>query len=215
MVKPQVETKSSADVIELVDAARGGDTSAWAELVRRYEPLIASISRRYRISASDAVDVSQTVWLKVVSNLAHLRDPRGLPGWIATTTGRVCMQLIATQRRAVAVDPVVLANPTRPRWAGIAGDPGGREEVDSALQLQECTRAIRDGLAELTPAQRRLLCLLVVDPPLPYVEISRQLGLPIGSIGPTRARCLHKLRRTKAVRRLTAAEPLAPVSAVA
>ena len=116
MVKPQVETKSSADVIELVDAARGGDTSAWAELVRRYEPLIASISRRYRISASDAVDVSQTVWLKVVSNLAHLRDPRGLPGWIATTTGRVCMQLIATQRRAVAVDPVVLANPTRPRW---------------------------------------------------------------------------------------------------
>ena len=140
MVKPQVETKSSADVIELVDAARGGDTSAWAELVRRYEPLIASISRRYRISASDAVDVSQTVWLKVVSNLAHLLDPRGLPGWIATTTGRVCMQLIATQRRAVAVDPVGLANPTRPRWAGIAGDPGGREEVDSALQLQECTR---------------------------------------------------------------------------
>jgi hypothetical protein len=83
----------------------------------------------------------------------------------------------------------MLAN-TRPHWAGDVGGPDEREEIDAALQLRECMRAIRDGLAELTPAQRRLLRLLVVDPPLPYAEISRP-GLPIGSIGPTRARCLR------------------------
>jgi RNA polymerase sigma factor (sigma-70 family) len=204
-----------SDLIDLVDAARDGDEASWAELVTRYDPLIASITRRYRISAMDAVDVNQTVWLMLLIHLGGLRDARALPGWIATTTSRACLDVIAQLRRIVTIDPAVLTNPTGRRVDGFVGTTqDDRAEIDAALQRQEYEQAIRAGLAELSPAQRELLGLLMVRPRLPYSQISQRLGIPVGSIGPTRARCLKKLSRTGAIRRLTAGERLSAIKAV-
>jgi RNA polymerase sigma factor (sigma-70 family) len=207
--------REAVDLIHLVNAAREGDEASWAELVARYEPLIAAITRRYRISAIDAVDVNQTVWLMLVSHLGRLRDGRALPGWIATTASRACLDVIARQHRTVTMDPSLLANPTGRRSGGFLGTQTERAEIDAALQREEHERAIREGLAELSATQRELLRLLMVRPRLPYTQISQQLGVPVGSIGPTRARSLQKLSRTKAIRRLTAGEQRSSFDAVA
>lgn len=206
----------AADLTDLVNAAREGDEASWAELVARYEPLIASITRRYRISAIDSVDVSQTVWLMLVSHLGRLRNPGALPGWIATTASRACLDVIARLHRTITMDPSVIANRTGGRRAdSFLGTQPERGEIDAALQREEHGRAIRDGLAELSATQRELLRLLMVRPRLPYTQISQRLGVPVGSIGPTRARSLQKLSRTKAIRRLTAVEQRSSFDAVA
>ena len=194
---------AGVDVAVLVAAALDHDEAAWEALVRRYEPLIASYTRRYRLSAADAADVSQTVWSRVVGHLGRLRDARALPGWISATTAHACLDVVTRQRRTVCVDPTVLANPTR-QHAAVVADPVERAEIDAALVRHERDRAIREGLAELTPSQRELLLLLVAEPPMSYLQISALLGVPVGSIGPTRARCLEKLGRTQAIRRLIA-----------
>lgn len=201
------------DLPELVTAARDGDETAWTSLVRRFEPLIASITRGYRLSSDDALDVSQTVWVRLVEHLARLREPRALPGWISTTASRACLDIINTQRRAVAVDPTDLCNPAH-RHRRVAREDDDHGEIDAELQRRENEQAVRNGLAQLTGSQRRLLILLTAEPAVPYAQISAELGLPIGSIGPTRARYLQKLGKTEAVRRLTAGDRR-PIRAVA
>ncbi|MGI8459182.1 MAG: RNA polymerase sigma factor [Propionibacteriaceae bacterium] len=175
------QAPSTAD---LVDGARGGDQDSWAQLSARYQPLGTSVTCRHRRARTDAVDVSQTVWLRLVTRLVSLREPRALPGWLATTTANACLDVIASQRRTVAIDP-------QTHWTVVElglGDAGGRPEFgpDEALIRAESCRAVGRGLDELTPTQRQLLLLVVADPPVPYEQISRRLGVPVGSIGPTR-----------------------------
>lgn len=176
----------------LVPAAREGDQSAWNAIVDRFLPLVGAIIRRHRLSEADGDDVSQTVWLRLVEHLGALREPDALPGWIRTTTRNECLRVLAARSRTRPVDPQDSSG-----LDAVAGDVS-----DTELLAAERRQALREALAELPAGRRELLLLLLTDPPLAYDEISTRLGIPIGSIGPTRARALEQLRRTRALRGL-------------
>jgi RNA polymerase sigma factor (sigma-70 family) len=191
-----VQTAETMDLPMLVRASSDGDEDAWNELVRRYAHLVVAVTRQYRLSAADAQDVSQTVWLRLVEHLTDIREPAALAGWIITTARRECLRQLRTVRQVVSVDPL----------NGRAFDrPGNTDEVDGDLLEAERHRVLLDGLAELPQHQQNFLVLLAADPPHTYAEISRLLGIPIGSIGPTRSRVLDKLRQTNAIRTYLAA----------
>lgn len=175
----------------IVAAAAGGDQAAWEQLVLRFMPLVYAIIRRHRVNPADAQDVSQTVWLRLVEHLDDVRDPNALPGWIAVTTRNETLRVLKARNRTVDVDP--MTNPLFDRRSDSAA-------VDEELLRAEQRQMIRDGLEELPPKQREFLLLLAQDPPLSYQDISRRLKIPVGSIGPTRARCLERLRATNAMR---------------
>jgi RNA polymerase sigma factor (sigma-70 family) len=178
----------------LVHAAREGDHSAWDAIVDRFLPLVGAIIRRHRLSEADGDDVSQTVWLRLVEHLDALREPDALPGWIRTTVRNECLRVLAVRGRVQVVDP---------QDGGSFPDADdAAAAVDDELLAAERRQALRDGLAELPAGRRDLLLLLLTDPPLGYEEISNRLGIPIGSIGPTRARALEQLRRTRSLRGL-------------
>lgn len=175
---------------EMVQAASSGEREAWNWLVERYAPLVMGVASRYRLRAEDAADVSQGVWLKLVEHLDDIREPLALPGWIVTTTRREALRVLQSHKRTVAVDPQI----------GLTFEAAsGAGNLDDELLRDEQHHALREGLRELRPLHRDLLVLLLEDPPLSYGDISRKLGIPMGSIGPTRARCLEALRRTAAL----------------
>ncbi|HEU0089110.1 MAG TPA: sigma-70 family RNA polymerase sigma factor [Pseudonocardiaceae bacterium] len=165
--------------VDLLLRARSGDQSGWDGLVERFAPLVWSICQRYRLA--DADDVGQSVWLKLLEHIAAIREPAALPGWIATTTRRECQRLLRVSRAEVAVDSE-LATP-------------GEPSAEDVLLVEERNAAVRAAFAQLPSHCRRLLALFAHDPPLSYAEIGDQLGVPVGGLGPTRARCLNKLRR--------------------
>jgi RNA polymerase sigma factor (sigma-70 family) len=177
-------------VAGLVARARGGDRQAWDELVERYVPLIWSICHKYRLGRADAEDVGQNVWLRLVDQLDNIREPAALPGWLATTTRRECGRVVRAARgeRAVIYPPAAETIPD-----GRAG------AVEQDLLDAERHAALREAFTHLPPAWQRLVAMLIADPPPPYAEISARLGIPIGSIGPTRSRCLHSMRRYPAI----------------
>ena len=166
---------------ELVEAAKAGDQEAWNQLVERYVPLVLSVARRFRLSEADAADVSQTLWLRLVEHLDEIREPRALPGWIVTTAKNEALRLLKARNRTVSVDPLT----------STTLDSQDSADVDEGLLRDERRQALREGLGELRPHHRELLMLLIAEPPLSYDDISRRLGMPKGSIGPTRARCLE------------------------
>ena len=174
-----------------------GTRRAWDAIVDRYAPLIWSICRRYRLDRADTDDVGQSVWLRLVDQLGQLREPEALPGWLATTTRRECGRLLTGSRRrealGSAVDPADIPD---------QGPAAAEEEVLAA----ERHAALREAFAELPPRCQELVGLLITDPPVPYAEISAKLGIPVGSIGPNRARCLDRLRRHPAVAALISNE---------
>ena len=184
------QMSDDAIVIDLVASARGGDVRAWGALVARYTPLISSVCRKYRLERADADDVSQTVWLHLVDQLGRIREPAALAGWLVTTTRRECGRLVRAAHgpRAVvyALDAENLAD----------------EHADAAEQgmlAAERQAALREAFTSLPPACQRLVAELTADPPLPYSEVSAKLGIPVGSIGPTRSRCLDRMRRYPAI----------------
>ena len=175
---------------ELVRAAKAGDETAWNALVVKYVPLVYSITSRYRLKSTDAQDVSQTLWLRLLEHLDDVRDPMALPGWIGVTTKNETLRLLKARSRSVALDP--LSSPILDRGAD-------GKTPDEDLLRAERRQLVRDGLDELGPKQRALLLLLTQDPALGYQEVSGRLGIPVGSIGPTRARALESLRATAAM----------------
>ncbi len=182
---------------DLVARAQDGDQQAWDALVERYAPLVWSICRRYQLSRADADDVGQDVWLRLVAHLDTIRDPAALAGWLATTTSRQCARTARAARRHRTLRPVP--------------EPDNLPDTQTATAEQDLLQAERhaalcQALADLPPPRHRLLALLLEDPPLSYATISAQLGIPAGSIGPIRARCLHKLRRHPAIAALIDAE---------
>ena len=172
--------------IDLVTRARSGDKRSWDALVERYAPLIWSICRRYRLSRADAEDAGQSVWLRLVGQLDKVRDPAALPGWLATTTGRECGRVLRAPADRTHLPVASTPRTSRP---GTTRGPNGNCSKPSATR--HCVRR----LTHLPPDGQRLIALLIADPPLPYTEISARLGIPIGSIGPNRSRCLAKIRR--------------------
>lgn len=194
---PWAPTRKGADpvrdnpvIIDLVTRAANGDKHAWDALVERFIPLIWSICRSYRLGDADAEDVGQNVWLHLVDQLDKIRDPAALPGWLATVTRRECLRVTGAAqgpRAARYVTGVEI----------IADEQSGTAEHE--LLAAERHAALREAFAALPPSGQRLIALLLEDPPVPYTEISARLGIPVGSIGPTRRRCLDKLRRYPAV----------------
>ena len=195
-VRERTRNAMHDDLTAVVTRARDGDKQAWDELVDQYAPLIWSICRRYRLGRADADDVGQSVWLQLVGHLGSLRNPAALPGWLATTTQRQCGRVLRAARKE--------APGPWPDAAYIAVTVP--DAVESGLLRAERHAALREAFAHLPTGSRQLISLLLQDPPVPYAEISARLGIPIGSIGPTRARCLRQLRRHPAIAALINAE---------
>jgi RNA polymerase sigma factor (sigma-70 family) len=181
-------------VTGLVTSARNGDKQAWEALVDRYAPLIWSICRSYRLDRADAEDVGQNVWLHLLDHLDRIRDPAALPGWLVTATRRECGRIMrGLQAAGNAPEPEKIPD----EQTGMAEDE---------LLAAELSAALREAFAHLPPCCQQLLALLIEDPPVSYAEISARLGIPVGSIGPSRGRCLDKLRRHPAIVALIRAE---------
>jgi RNA polymerase sigma factor (sigma-70 family) len=176
---------------EVVARAVQRDEQAWATIIKRFGPLVASVVRRYRLTHADAEEVTQVVWLKLFENLHMIREPAALPGWIVVTTQRQALRTLRGGNRVRCVESIESEGTPFPEE---------RTSPDDQLLQAEMHRAVQDGLKELTAEQREFLLLVVADPPVPYREISRRLKIPIGSIGPTRARHLRKLSETTAIR---------------
>jgi RNA polymerase sigma factor (sigma-70 family) len=191
-------------VPDLVARARVGDERAWSALVDRYAPLIWSICRRHRLGDGDAEDVSQVVWLRLMDQLDKVREPAALAGWLATTARHECTRVLRAGRGTQSA---------RCMPEGLPDERG--ETAEHELLAAEQHAALREALADLPPSGQRLIAMLTADPPLPYAEISARLGIAVGSIGPTRARYLDRLRRHPALAALVDAEPLFTRSASA
>jgi RNA polymerase sigma factor (sigma-70 family) len=184
-------------VIDLVTRAATGDRYAWDALVERFSPLIWSICRKHRLAGADAEDVGQNVWLRLVDQLGKIRDPAALPGWLVTVTSRECLQVIGATQRSLTAESKTDVQ--------IIADEQSRT-AEQELLAAERHAALREAFAALPPFGQRLIALLLEDPPMSYAEISVQLGIPVGSIGPTRRRCVDKLRHYPAVAALITAD---------
>jgi RNA polymerase sigma factor (sigma-70 family) len=163
----------------LVQHAAHGDEVAWQDIVHSYTPLLSAVCRRYGLSEMDADDIASRVWLHLLTNITRLREPAALPGWLRTTTRRECVAMMRSR-------------PLELRFIDEMG--GNSASSDARLLNAEQWCALRKALDGLTERDRRLLGMLFSDPPTPYAEISLRLGIPIGTIGPTRQRILQRLR---------------------
>ena len=178
------EPVRASPVVALVVRARGGDERAWAALVERYAPLIWSLCRRYRLDTTDTADVGQNIWLLLVNQLGTIRDPAALPGWLATTTRRECQRVLNKAQ-------VPHAARHEPDAENIPDDQASMLEQVLAAERHA---ALREALTRLPLRDQQLIALLIEDPPVPCAEISARLGIPVGSVGLNRRRCLEKLR---------------------
>ncbi|WP_043622731.1 RNA polymerase sigma factor [Nonomuraea candida] len=177
--------RDDPQVVALVGKARKGDQGAWDAIVERYSPLLWSICLRYRLTSADALDVAQTVWLRLVEHLGELREPAALPGWIAMVAQRECMRQYRTTRRRHDSEFLL--------------DVDLKDDtvvVDEEVERAQRNLALRTALAELPDYCRTLLGCFLSETPMSYAQISDLLGVPIGGIGPQRARCLARLRRS-------------------
>jgi RNA polymerase sigma factor (sigma-70 family) len=181
----------SIPTAQLVAAASHGDTAAWDALVERYDRLVWAVARSFRLSDADAADVSQTTWLRLVEKLATIRDPERLAGWLATTARREALRSI---RLADRESPVL----------DEGGEPSGQDPTpdlqnpETLALLGDEYRRLWQAYAKLPENCRRLLSAVSAAPPGGYAEVAAVLDMPIGSIGPTRGRCLKHLRRLMA-----------------
>jgi len=177
--------RDDPSVVALVVRAAEGDQGAWDEIVELYIPLVWSICARFRLSDHDSEDVGQNVWLLLVEQIGKLREPAALPGWLATTTHRECLRVVTAARKSERLATRV--------------DEGQFVDgavIDEEILLAERNACLRAAFAELPPRCQQLLGMLISDPPHSYAEISVMLNMPPGSIGPQRARCLDRLRRS-------------------
>jgi RNA polymerase sigma factor (sigma-70 family) len=163
-------------------------------------PLIWSICRSHRLGVADAEDVGHSVWLHLVDQLDRVRDPAALPGGLATATRRECLRALSAARGPLAAGYALDAETIPDEQAGTA---------EHELLAAERNAALREALRDLPPCGQRLILLLIEGPPVPYAEISARLGIPVGSIGPTRGRCLDKLRDHPAIAALSDADSAA------
>jgi RNA polymerase sigma factor (sigma-70 family) len=175
---------SGEDVSFLVKRATDGDQAAWDALVERYTNLLWSVARGYRLERADAADAIQVAWLRLVEHLPRLRDPERVGAWLATTVRRECLQVIAARKRhGGPVDDEILT-----------GLPDDAAPLDARLLTDERDRALWQVFRQMPDRCQRLLRVLMTDPPPSYQDVSETLSMPVGSIGPTRARCLERLR---------------------
>jgi RNA polymerase sigma factor (sigma-70 family) len=175
----------------LVAAAAGGDQAAWRALVERFSGLVWSITRAYRLSHADAADASQTTWLRLAEHIDKIDNPDRVGAWLATAARRECLQHIKAKSRIVPTQDMT--------WFDTAGDDNPTEaevlRAESEREQAHQARLLWQAVGRLPERCRQLIRILMASPPPSYAEVAAALGLPVGSIGPTRARCLQRLRR--------------------
>jgi len=175
---------ATMEIVGWVRRAATGDLQAWNRLVDQYSRLIWSITTSFKLGESDAADVVQITWMRLIEHIDRIEQPARVGSWLASTARNECLRHVAARKRIVLVDEDV-------EFDGVDHhDPA----IDEGLLARERARDVREAMSHLPPQWQRLMELLMSDPPVSYAEISDQLGLPIGSIGPTRGRCLAKLR---------------------
>jgi RNA polymerase sigma factor (sigma-70 family) len=166
---------------ELLERASGGERAAWDALVDRFSQMVWSVARGFRLDEATAHDVSQTVWLRLIENVDQIRDPERLPGWLVTTCRREALRVLKRSERSVPSDFEF----------DIEDDAPSLEEL---LVEDEETREVMSAFRELDDDCQLLLRLLTVEPALTYEEIAEATNRPVGSLGPTRGRCVEKLK---------------------
>jgi RNA polymerase sigma factor (sigma-70 family) len=172
-----------ADLRRLVGAAAGGDRAAWDALVDGLAGLVWSVVRAHGLYGAEAADVSQTVWLRFVEHIGRLQTPERAPAWLATTARHECFRVLRKAGRAV---PTAVP----PERAAL----GSYDDPDERLAAADDRARLYAALERLSSACQRLLRVLLTDPPLSYDDVAAVLEMPKGSIGPTRMRCLDRLR---------------------
>jgi RNA polymerase sigma factor (sigma-70 family) len=168
---------------ELLHAASNGDPAAWEELVARHTGMVRAVVAEFRLQESDAADVVQNTWLRLLVRAGTVRDPEKLGAWLATTARREALSLIRRSRPETA--------------SATAGEelPAPDPSPEEVVIIGETRAAVRAAAEELTGRRRLLVDALFYQPAPSYEEVSRQTGLPVGSIGPTRGRTLRELHR--------------------
>jgi RNA polymerase sigma factor (sigma-70 family) len=180
------------ELIELVRAARDGDGVAWTRLFERFNPTLRSIARSYRLQATDVDDVVQATWLDTIQTIERLREPAAIAGWLVTTTRRKAIRLLQVRVREHLTD--------EPELIERADLDGPEDSVLAAERQVVLARAV----ATLPDRHRQVMILLLSDPALDYEQIASRLAIPLGSIGPIRARSLARLQRHPELRTLHA-----------
>ena len=172
------------DATRLMHRAANGDPAAWDGLIDRYGRLIWSITRDFKLVESDAADVFQTTWMRLVEHIDRIEHADRVGSWLASTARNECLRSVSNRRR------LVLAGEGDSFDGPVAHEP----EIDEGLLSAERIAIVREAITHLPSRWQRLMEMLMSDPPASYAEISGELGLPVGSIGPTRGRCLARLR---------------------
>jgi len=171
---------------ELIEACLRGDDQAWEVLLVRYQRLIYSIPLRYGLSEHDANDIFQNVCLLLWENLKRVRDRTRLGAWLVITTRRECWRLMQRHKKDGTLSDAVDLD---------ENIPGGVRSEDEFL-IMERQSQVRAAIGSLqSPCQELLTLLFYAEPRPAYSTISQNLGLPEGSIGPTRLRCLEKMMK--------------------
>lgn len=184
------------EVAGLVREAARGEARAWDLLVDRFAGLVWAVARGHGLSPADAADVSQTTWLRLAEHLGRIREPERIGVWLATTARHESLRTFRRAQRQVPVDPSLdlVADTAAP-------------DVDGDLLAEERDATLWRAFESLPPPCKSLLRTLMADPPPTYAEVSEVLGMPVGSIGPSRQRCLQRLRRCAEVREAGREEP--------
>jgi RNA polymerase sigma factor (sigma-70 family) len=181
------ERVAADDSAELVGRIRNGDSSAWCELVDHYEPLLRRLARQYRLSGQDMDDAIQLTWLRCLEHIDQITHADRLIGWLATVCRRESLRLATKGRREIALGEQSVTR--------LVDD--GQEERDPGAEMarrdahDRLSRAIR----ALPQKQQLVLTELLKEESRSYLDLSRRLGLPMGSIGPTRQRAIARLRQ--------------------
>jgi RNA polymerase sigma factor (sigma-70 family) len=180
----------------LVKAAAAGDVSAWQALVERFSGLVWSVVRGHGLNAHDCDDVFQTTWLRLAEHLERIDKPDRIGAWLATTTRREAVRVARTQQRVTPTadqrlldgppDDLSPAAPESPEQAALAAERDALADAD--------LRRLHRAFQRIPQRCRSLLRVLMASPPPSYAEVAAALDMPVGSIGPSRARCLRTLR---------------------
>jgi RNA polymerase sigma factor (sigma-70 family) len=181
----------AAEITILVRRAAEGDRAAWDDIVVEYAGLVGAVVRGFRLREAQAADAAQTTWLRLVEHLADIREPERLAGWLRTTARRVCLEVIRENGREQLTDWTDEPPSTAVDRFRNAEDEG----PEASAVRREQQALVRGAVADLPERHRTLLALLVAVPHVSYEDISARLDMPVGSIGPTRARILARLRQ--------------------
>lgn len=172
---------------DLLTAAADGDHGAWNALVDQFMGMLWAIARAHRLPTADAADAVQTTWLRLAEHIDRIREPDRVGAWLATTMRRQCLRCLRRSGRELPASDAVVLDLAVPATAG----------PESEVLRSERDTLLCAAVESLPERCRRLLRLLMADPPPSYEQVSAALDMPVGSIGPTRARCLERLRQSQ------------------